>query len=392
MLVPGAVRWRNALFAIFFLVGFAFASWVARMPYVRDRLSIPVEQVGLLLLALSGGAIFGFAVATWLIHRFGTHRVTPVTLLVYAAGLMLAGWGVEFGSVPAVVAGLVIGGTCMSITDVTMNTSAAANERALGVPTMPIYHAFYSVGTVAGAGLGAGLEALSIGLGLQSTGVFVILAVAAVVTAKRLAPDAVDVDNPVTMRDRMRVWREPATLLLGVFVIGSTLMEGSANDWLALLMVDGHGYDNVSAAALYAVFLTCMTVGRIGGVFVLARLGRVTTLRISLAMGFVGLATVLLLNTPWLVVVGVVLWGFGIALAFPVAMSAAGDDPRLGPARVATVSAIGYLAMIAGPPVIGALAGFGSLRQAMMILLAFAFVSWLLTPFTREHRTTGGNP
>lgn len=390
--MPNPSAWRNALFAVFFLVGFAFAGWMARIPHARDMLGIGVDQVGYLLLAVALGSAIGFLLASWLVHLFGTHRLTSVGLTFVGVGLTIAGWGVEAGSIGWVLAGFIVTGNFVSLTNVAMNTSAAANERAIGRPIMPIYHAFYSIGAVAGAGLGALFEALNLNLGWQSTVVLALLATASLISARHIAPDVIDLENPVTMRDRMRVWREPATLLLGVLVLGSSLMEGSANDWLALLMVDGHDFTKTQGAVLYTVFLACMTIGRLVGVVVLARLGRVPTLRITLGMAVTGLAMVLLLDWPPLVIAGVVLWGFGNALGFPVAMSAAGDDPRLGPARVATVSSIGYLSMLAGPPVIGMLAAAGSLRQAMLMLLAFGVLSWLLTPFAREHRLTGVRP
>ena len=382
-------NWRNALFAVFFLVGFAFAGWMARIPHVRDQLGIEVDEVGYLLLAIAAGSAIGFLSASWLVHRFGTDRLTSMGLIFIGAGLAIAGWAVEASSLPLVLAGFIVTGNFISITNVAMNTSASANERVIAKPIMPIYHAFYSVGTVSGAGVGALFEGLKLDLGLQSTLVLAALIVAAFITRRHIAPDVVDEEDPVTMRDRMRVWREPATLLLGVFVLGSSLMEGSANDWLALLMVDGHGFSKTAGAVLFAVFLACMTAGRLLGVIALQKLGRVLTLRITFGGALVGLALVLLTDVPALVIAGVLLWGFGNALGFPVAMSAAGDDPRLGPARVATVSSIGYLSMIAGPPVIGTLAAFGSLRQAMLILLVIGLVSWLLTPFTRENRLSG---
>ena len=50
---------------------------------------------------------------------------------------------------------------------------------------------------------------------------------------------------------------------------------------------------------------------------------------------------------------GAALWGAGVALGFPVGMSAAADDPRHSAGRVSVVSSIGYLAFLAGPPFVG---------------------------------------
>ncbi len=58
----GAVRprrellaWRNAVFAIFFLSGLSMASWVARIPVVRDDTGLSTQGVGLVILGGSTG-------------------------------------------------------------------------------------------------------------------------------------------------------------------------------------------------------------------------------------------------------------------------------------------------------------------------------------------------
>ena len=53
---------------------------------------------------------------------------------------------------------------------------------------------------------------------------------------------------------------------------------------------------------------------------------------------------------------GAILWGLGTALGFPVGMSAASDDPRHAAGRVSVVATVGYVAFLAGPPLIGFLA------------------------------------
>ncbi|BBU85318.1 hypothetical protein EIMP300_67180 [Escherichia coli] len=54
-------------------------------------------------------------------------------------------------------------------------------------------------------------------------------------------------------------------LLIGVVVLAMAFAEGSANDWLPLLMVDGHGFSPTSGSLIYAGFTLGMTVGRFTG-------------------------------------------------------------------------------------------------------------------------------
>ena len=84
--------------------------------------------------------------------------------------------------------------------------------------------------------------------------------------------------------------------------------------------------------------------------------------------------------SPWrgLAFAGVLLWGLGACLGYPVAISAAADDPRLAAHRVSVVSGIGQLAFLGGPPLIGLLASLGTIQHALIVvpvLVGFAILA-----------------
>jgi cyanate permease len=83
---------------------------------------------------------------------------------------------------------------------------------------------------------------------------------------------------------------------------------------------------------------------------------------------------------------GIVVWGLGASLGFPVGMSAAADDPARAAARVSVVSTIGYGAFLAGPPLLGALGDkVGTLESLLVVAVLMAPAS--LTVFaTRAAR------
>ena len=383
--VPHLTAWRNAVFATFFTMGFGFSSWLSRVPHVRDTLGASTAEMGLLLLGISVGSIAGLLVASHVIHVVGTRIVASFGMIAVSGGLAIAGWAAEASLPWLVVVGFILGGSLTGITDVAMNISGAANERALGKPIMPIFHAFFSLGTVAGAGLGGLCELLGVPLGWQSTGVAVATIALGLVVYRFLPDDEVDENAaPVTLAERLSVWKDPRTLLLGLLVLGMALTEGSANDWLTLVMVDGHGFSNEGGAFTLALFLSAMTAGRLVGVWLLDRFGRVPVLRVSAVLAAVGLLLVIFAEHPVLVISGVVLWGLGACLGFPVGMSAAADEPRLAAARVGTVSAIGYIAFLAGPPLLGLLGDLVGLRLALLAVLAFVLLSLLTSHVARE--------
>jgi fucose permease len=190
---------------------------------------------------------------------------------------------------------------------------------------------------------------------------------------------------PSGWRERLAIWRDRRTILIGLIVLGMAFAEGSANDWLALAMVDGHGVSNASGALILGVFLTAMTIGRIAGVKVLDRYGRVPVLRATAGLAVVGLLIVIFAPTP-VAVVGVVLWGFGASLGFPVGMSAAADDPATAGARVSAVATIGYVAFLVGPPLLGFLGDHFGLLNALLVVVGLIAVAGLISGGAREPR------
>ena len=189
-------------------------------------------------------------------------------------------------------------------------------------------------------------------------------------------------------RSRLGIWRDRRTLLIGLIVLGMAFAEGSANDWLALAMVDGHGVDNATGALVFGIFVTAMTVGRVVGVYLLDRFGRVPVLRVSAVLAGVGLVVVIFAPIAWLAGIGVVLWGLGSALGFPVGMSAAADDPRNAAARVSAVATIGYLAFLVGPPLVGFVGEHVGLLNALLMVLALVAVAGIVSPAARKPALT----
>ena len=130
-------------------------------------------------------------------------------------------------------------------------------------------------------------------------------------------------------------------------VLAMALTEGVANDWLGVAMVDGYDAPAWLGAAAFALFVAAMTAGRVTGTVLLDTFGRLPVLWGSMAVAAVGVLLVVLGQVPVLVTLGIVLWGVGASLGFPVGMSAAADDPAKAAARVSVVSTIGYTAFLA---------------------------------------------
>ena len=381
-----ALHARNAVALVFALNGFAFASWVARIPEVRAALALTPGQLGILLLALSLGSVVALPTAGIWVHRFGAGRVVAASAVLDAAGLAFAGLGAGLLELPLVTAaGLLMLGFGSGTWDVAMNVEGAAVEHRLQRTIMPRFHAAFSIGTVAGAAAGAAAAALDVPvvwhLGLAA----VVVATVPPVAVRRFLPVAEEREE-AERRSPWRAWLEPRTLAIGVMVLAMALTEGVANDWLAVALVDGYDVPAYVGASGFALFVTAMTVGRLGGVGALDRFGRLPVLWTSMAVAAAGVLLVVLGQVAGLVVLGIVLWGLGASLGFPVGMSAAADDPVHAAARVSVVSTIGYTAFLAGPPVLGFLGDQVGVLNALLLVAVLLVPSALVVPAARPPR------
>ncbi len=367
------VRARTAVLAVFTLNGFLFANWVARVPAVRDGLDLSAGALGLLLLAMSTGAVLALPLVGAVVMRVGSRRTVRAAGLLAAASLVVAAAGVSTGSLPIAALGLFGLGVGTGAWDVGMNIEGAAVERELGFTVMPQFHAAFSLGAVVGAATGALAAVLDLALLAHLTAISAFVAIGVVAAVRRFLPDDVVAhDAAPSARSRagnaFGAWLEPRTLLIGVLVLAAALTEGSANDWLAIAVVDGYGGSPALGAVTFALFVAAMTAVRLGGNGLLDKYGRVAVLRTSAAVSLVGLLMFGLAPSFGIGLVGVIAWGAGAALAFPVGISAAADDPIRAAARVSVVSSIGYCAFLAGPPLLGLVADQIGIRHTLLVV------------------------
>lgn len=376
------VTWRNALFVIFLVNGLSFSSWLARVPAIRDGLDISTGEVAVLLFTGAVGAVTGLAFSSHLIAWVGQKNTIIAFGLLGLLGLAGIGFSsAVVSSYSLTIVAIIATGAGNGIADVAMNVEGAAVERAVHRNVMPWFHAFWSLGTVTGAGIAAGLSFIGVGISTHLITVAVLLSPVIVLAARYMTTDrgsrsGETNDGGSTLADRMRVWKEPRTLAIGLIALGMAFAEGSANDWLALAVVDGRDFTNAQGALWFGFFTAGMMVGRISGVYLLDRFGRVPVLQWSAGVGVAGLTMLILLDDPVPSAIGVVLWGLGSSLGFPVGMSAAADNPEGSAARVSAVATVAYSAFLIGPPLIGGIGEFTGLLSALwvvVVLIALAF-------------------
>ncbi|WP_419999707.1 MFS transporter [Streptomyces boninensis] len=398
-------RRRQALFLFFFLPGISMSSWVTRTPDVRDRLEVSTGQMGLILFGLSVGSMAGILCSGRLVSRFSTRPVIALGTGLIVASMVVIAVGSAVPSAPMVAIGLCLFGAGMGGGEVAVNVDGADVERLTDTTVLPTLHGCFSLGTVIGglAGMAATAAAVPVGWHLLAVAV---IDTAILVYALRSIPAGIGLSeagepgeaSPAAgsaQHSMHQVWRDRRLLLIGGIILAMALAEGAANDWLPLLMVDGHDLDAALGSLVFVGFAAAMTVGRFTGTFFLNRFGRTAVIRASAASGALGLTLVIFSDSAAVASAAVLFWGLGASLGFPVALSAAGDSGPNPTARVSLVASIGYVAFLVGPPALGFLGDHYGLRSAMVVVLAFVATAIALAPAAGARNTAvpqGGSP
>ena len=374
-----------ATYAAFISTGFAFASWASRIPQVRDGLRLDPSELGLVLLAIAAGSLIALPLSGLIVSRFGSRWTVRTMALVDTVGLLIIAFGSEIGVAPVVV-GLFLFGFGQGAWDVAMNVQGALAERRLGKAILPRFHAGFSIGTVAGALLGAAMVALGVPVTVHLAGVAIFIALFVPFAVRGFLPDHLPGDEGAPAqasggerRSAFGAWRERRTLVVGLFVLAFAFAEGTGNDWIGIALIDGYGTTAALGTLGFATFLAAMTAGRWFGPSLLDRYGRVPVIRVLTVICLAGVLLFVFGPAVPVAFLGVLLWGLGLSLGFPVGMSAGADEPELAAPRVSVIASIGYCAFLAGPPLIGVLGSQVGVLRAILAVAVMLALAMLIT-------------
>ena len=252
-------------------------------------------------------------------------------------------------------------------------------------------HGSWSIGSFAGAGIGA----LAVGAGLDLAPQLLILGTIALFGAglltSRMLPDAIEHpgadERPKTGTPSASRW-SGGMILLGAIAFAGMLCEGASADWASVYLSGPLHATGAVPGLGYAAFALAMVTVRLSGNRLLSRFRPSRLLPVLAAAATAGFAAGLAIGRPAAAIAGFVFLGIGLASVVPAVFSAAGRIAGLHPGTaVATVSACGWTGFVCGPPLIGHLASLASLSLALGLLpflTAFVAVGTLLSRALRD--------
>jgi predicted MFS family arabinose efflux permease len=355
----------------FLVAGFGLASWGPLVPFAKARLAVDEGTLGLLLICLGIGSVVAM-LATGILHtRLGSRPI----ILASGSGLVLTLPLLAIAPTPVTLgASLLLFGASLGSLDVAMNIHAVEVERAAARPLMSGFHALFSIGGFVGS------AAMTLLLSLRISPLYGAL------MASVLMAMAVSIAWPRLLRTKRADGETRFVLPRGIVLVlaglasVTFLTEGAILNWSAILITSTELVPVEQGGLGYMLFAIAMTVGRLTGDALTARIGD----RYSLLWGGCVAVSgfVLLLTSPVAAVAlaGFILIGLGAANIVPVLFRRAGSQTVM-PASlaIAAMTSTGYAGVLVGPAAIGFVAkGFG-LSTAFWMLAALLCLVPLLS-------------
>jgi len=373
---------------LFLVHGLVTATWVSRIPAVQSALHLNNGVLGLTLLSSAIGAVTTIPFAGWLVSRYGSRKTSTGSGVLFCLSISLP--GLAFNAV-SLAAGLFIYGALAATMDVSMNAQGVEVEKEMKRPTMSRFHGMFSLGGMLGAGLGGLIAARGV-LPLEHfllSGAVNALACAAI-WSWLLETHAV----PVAGDHRLPLSKIPP-VLFALSAIGFCILlsEGAMADWTAVYLRQVLKADQGTAAAGYAVFSAAMATFRFLGDMITARLGPLLTVRGGSMVAAAGLLWALAMRSPALSLPGFALAGAGFSVIIPLVFGSGGRVPGINPgAGIATVTGIGYVGFIVGPPTIGFASQLVTLRYSLGVVVMCCLASAILARSMKTLESGGPAP
>ncbi|MGQ9020824.1 MFS transporter [Bacillus sp. 18-5] len=384
------LKWYKAIIVIFTMSGISISTWFSRTPEVRDLLQANTGTMGLILLGLSVGSIVGLVLSNVFVRKKGGRVAIVISAFLMFLGFTTLAIGSTLSSIFVVTAGLFLFGAGSGMCNVAMNLEGTEIEYSIKKTILPILHASFSIGTLFGAG--AGILFIHLGVSvLNHLLVIALLFFLSILICTRFIPHGTGKDQHEkqsdTIDDTQTPWLNKRTVSLAMIALCLAFVEGSANDWIPLAMVDGYQVSHSMSTVIYALFLCGMISGRLISGRLIDRFGRVLLLRIAILSAAAGLFLVILKISLVVCMISIFLWGLGASLGFPLTISAAGDDSRYAVKRVSIVTLSGYTASLSGPPILGLLANQVGLLHAFIFVLFAICIAGIFTKAVAKPRS-----
>ncbi len=360
---------RLASSGLFFVNGFVNASWIPHIPFIQERFALDESQLGFTLLFLALGATLAMPLTGKLIGQVGSKVIIVISSLALCLFLPTLLWTDSFYLQLGMMS---LFGVFNGAMDVSMNAHGLKVEQVLKLKMFSSLHALFSSGGLLGAALTGALLSVEIAPLHHVISVSCLMIVISLFSFPYLLPAATDQEakENTNYRKGLNLSLPPKSIvLLAALAYIIMMTEVAMADWSAIFIADLEGASPALAAYGFAAFSLSMAFCRFSGDWILAKFNESAVLNTGILLSGLGMGFSVISDTPTGAIISFALIGLGLANVIPVLFKRASKIKAISPGTgIATVTTLGYAGFLCGPPLIGFMSDYTSLRITFALL------------------------
>ena len=355
---------------LFFIMAFFVGLWTIRIPTIKDQINTDYFGVGLVMATFAIGSIIAMIFANNVIKMSSTR-----TVLLYTSILQAVLWLPTpfISSLQTFMVLSFIFGLCYGSFEISCNLYASNLEKREKKSMMSGFHAFWSLGVLAGS--------IATSLFLESNISFlnnVIVYVIILLPFNIFIVFKLHVDQTENTENKQNIFFIWPLLIfiLALISMVNALTEGSVDAWGALYMRDFIQVDGFLIGLATVSFNICMVIGRLSGDWIRDRIGVYNFLILLFLTSIISLFILFTFDTILTTLCGFALLGIGTSAIIPIAYSLAGKTEGIDSgAAIAIVSIAVYGTFMGAPATLGIVANnYGVNSIFFPILIIFLFI------------------
>jgi MFS family permease len=383
---PNIFIWFTATFLLFFGRAFIYSTWVTRGPEVKKLLALNTFQMGVMSMLYPIGGLLAVQYSSLLVHRFGSKKVAFGIYTIASTTLIGAGFSIINHHVWLTALFLLITGSQMAIGDFLGNYEGTIVDAASKRSIFSAIHSAYGLGMMAAATLGGVLSdnrtSISNNYLIVGSTSFAIAIFALLTLPKRVEVAETEAERKILKAQVKSVWRERRSQLIAIVGVSFIMAEMSAAIWVPLALTS-NGFTAGRAAFAMSFFWIIMTVMRAIGGSIVDAIGRYRTVKYSTLLTAIGIGLFALNGVIAVPYLALLIWGIGMALGFPMSVSAMGDDKHFSAARINMIMTTVYITSITVGPSLGSIGQLFNIYVAFAIPAAVSLIAFKLSAVTK---------
>ena len=355
---------------LFFIMAFFTGLWTIRIPTIKDQINTDYFGIGLVMATFAIGSIIAMIFANNVI-KMSSNK----TVLLYTSILQAVLWLPTpfISSLQTFMVLSFIFGLCYGSFEISCNLYASNLEKREKKSMMSGFHAFWSLGVLAGSIVTSLFLEWNISF-LNNVIVYVIILLPFnIFIVFKLHVDKTE--NTENKQNIFFIW--PLLIfILALISMVNALTEGSVDAWGALYMRDFIQVDGFLIGLATVSFNICMVIGRLSGDWIRDRIGVYNFLTILFLTSIISLFILYTFDTILAALCGFALLGIGTSAIIPIAYSLAGKTEGIDSgAAIAIVSIAVYGTFMGAPATLGIVANnYGVNSIFFPILIIFLFI------------------